>query len=559
MDDRVILDDVAHIQLLDIIADSMSGAFLLYDRNDEIVFASAQLRNFLPALPLVPASGTRLRDLFGSIYDHGGYAAKSGAEDRRKLASREDWIAGEIASLWKERSETVVSRGGDRWMSLSKRRLPSGHGICVFRDVSEHRKREDQWRADLERVAITEEILDCLPFPVIVKDRNLTYVATNQAACTLYGLQPEAILGRQMIDLHADDFAERVDRADRKVLETGIATQIAEKVIRPDGTDGMLITRKFRVGKPGRYLVVTAMVDLADAVDAGFQSERLFAGMEGLDFIQSDMRHVITREERRETPPALRAIEGARVLLVTETADFEMDGVALMLEAGIDATAARSREEMTAIIDMARQGQLDIDLIAIDAAMDIECLEAAQACGIDVLVVEAFEIEGDLVKSVSRHLQRAKADISEDAGPDNWQIGQPASIDVLVAEDNEVNQIVFAQILDGFGYRYAIAADGEEAVRLWRELNPRLVLMDITLPLLNGFEAASKIRETEEISGRTPIIGVLSPATEGDRDACWSAGMNDVVMKPLSPDILEDKFRQFMGEDFRKWRQSYAE
>lgn len=557
MGEGIPLGEFAETYLLDIIADTISGAVLLYDRNDTIVFASAQLRNFLPALPVIPARGTRLRDVFGAIFDNGGYAPKpSSATNHRHPASREDWVAGEIASLWKERAETVVNRGGDRWMSLAKRRLPNGYGICIFRDVSDVRKREEQWRADLERVQVTEEILDHLPFPVIVKDRKLTYVAINQAACSLYDLVPEAILGRNTIDLHVKDFAQRVDQADRQVLETGASSQIAENVIRPDGTSGMLITHKFRIGKPGRYLVVTAMEDLSGAVEAGFQPERLFAGLEGLDFVHSDMRHVVKDDKAPASTSGPRDVAGCKVLLVTESESMEETGVGLLLRAGLDATAARSVDELNAIVQIAEERQVRIDLIVVDGAMDVACLEAAQATGIDCAIIEAFQLETELVRLVTRHLQTFAA-ASPPATPEpDWQIAQTASIDVLVAEDNPVNQIVFSQILEGFGYRYAIAADGEEAVRLWRELNPRLILMDITLPVLNGFEAASKIRETEEVAGRTPIIGVLSPAIEGDRDACWAAGMNDVVMKPLSPDALEEKFRQYMGEDFRKWRHS---
>lgn len=559
MGDGMPLGDFTETHLLDIISETISGAVLLYDRNDTIVFASAQLRNFLPALPVIPARGTRLRDVFGAIFDNGGYMSKSPtATDQRLSVSREDWVAGEVASLWKERAETVVNRGGDRWMSLSKRRLPSGFGICIFRDVSDVRKREEQWRADLERVQVTEEILDHLPFPVIVKDRKLTYVAINQAACNLYDLPPEAILGHNTIDLHVEDFATRVDEADRKVLETGAPSQIAENVTRPDGSAGILITRKFRIGKPGRYLVVTAMEDLSDALEAGFEPERLFSGLEGLDFVHSDMRHVVKDQDAVSTKAGMRAIAGCKVLLVTASHAMEEAGVSLLIDAGLDATAARSLYELNAILSIAEEREVRIDLIVVDGDMDVACLEAAQEAGIDCAIIEAFQLESDLVKLVTRHLQaRDPASVPAAEEPD-WQITQTGSIDVLVAEDNPVNQIVFSQILEGFGYRYAIASDGEEAVRLWRELNPRLILMDITLPRLNGFEAASKIRETEEVPGRTPIIGVLSPAIEGDRDACWAAGMNDVVLKPLSPDALEEKFRQFMGEDFRKWRHTAA-
>lgn len=75
-------------------------------------------------------------------------------------------------------------------------RLPSGLGISVVADISEQKKREEQWRIDLERVQLIEDILDNLPFPVLVKDRNLAYAAVNKAACTMVETSAESILGR---------------------------------------------------------------------------------------------------------------------------------------------------------------------------------------------------------------------------------------------------------------------------------------------------------------------------------------------------------------------------
>jgi CheY-like chemotaxis protein len=120
---------------------------------------------------------------------------------------------------------------------------------------------------------------------------------------------------------------------------------------------------------------------------------------------------------------------------------------------------------------------------------------------------------------------------------------------VLVAEDNEINQIVFSQILEGLGYSYHICADGEEVVRLCAELKPAVILMDVTLPGLNGFEAARRIREAS--AGRveaTPIIGVLAQAFDRDREACYASGMDDVILKPLSPDIVEQALMRLVPQ-----------
>lgn len=545
MSEKLHPESLGQFQLLDIVADAIAGAFLVFDRNDVIVYVSANLRYFLPVLALPPAPGMRLRDLFGAIYDHGGYFPNKADKRHRPQVSRDDWIAGEIAALWKERSESVERRGPDRWMSLSKRRFPSGHGVCVFRDVSEHRKREEQWRADLERVQLTEEILENLPFPVVVKDRNLTWIGINRLSAALHCMPADSLLGRRSADMFAAELAEKIDIADRHVLETGEPFHIAEQVVRPDGTPAAMITRKFRVGKPGRYLVVTLMEDLSELVGLGVSGEALFNGLEGLDFIKADMRN--SQRPAALLPVAQQApIAGRHVLVVTANADLERCILASLVTQGLDATAARNAGELEAIIEAAGQAGLSIDLIAIDSDLDFHCLELAEASGHDVLVFDAFHAERELPAKITRHLLRPKAEVFAEEAETQWQLAAESGIDVLVAEDNAVNRIVFQQILEGFGYRYVLASDGEEAVRLWRELDPRIILMDVTLPGLNGFEAASKIRETEEVPGRTPIIGVLSPAVEGDRDACWAAGMDDVVLKPLSPDILEEKFRKFL-------------
>ncbi|MEZ5870594.1 MAG: response regulator [Nitratireductor sp.] len=127
-------------------------------------------------------------------------------------------------------------------------------------------------------------------------------------------------------------------------------------------------------------------------------------------------------------------------------------------------------------------------------------------------------------------------------------------IDILVAEDNEVNRVVFTQILQSAGWRFAIAGDGEEAVRMQGELNPKLILMDVSMPKMNGHEATAAIRERETARGlpRMPIIGVTAHALKGDMERCLEAGMDDYLTKPVSPAKLESKIAQWLEPNQRK-------
>ena len=123
-------------------------------------------------------------------------------------------------------------------------------------------------------------------------------------------------------------------------------------------------------------------------------------------------------------------------------------------------------------------------------------------------------------------------------------------VDILIAEDNEINQLVFGQILAGLGLSYRIAGNGRTVVEMYRALKPRLILMDVSMPEMNGFEATHAIRTHEAASGvaRTPIIGVTAHALKGDRDKCIEAGMDDYLPKPVSPDRLGNKIGTWLSE-----------
>ncbi len=129
---------------------------------------------------------------------------------------------------------------------------------------------------------------------------------------------------------------------------------------------------------------------------------------------------------------------------------------------------------------------------------------------------------------------------------------RPCLLDVLVAEDNDVNQIVFSQILQQAGLRFLIVGNGKRAVQAWEEYNPALILMDVSMPVMNGHQATLAIRAAEKSAadGRhVPIIGVTAHTQEADRERCLEVGMDDYLSKPISPESLEDKIAQWLGQD----------
>jgi signal transduction histidine kinase/DNA-binding response OmpR family regulator len=143
------------------------------------------------------------------------------------------------------------------------------------------------------------------------------------------------------------------------------------------------------------------------------------------------------------------------------------------------------------------------------------------------------------------------------AAASNVMAGQPkqkrpaaAALDILVAEDNEVNQMVFRQILEGLGFAFVIVGDGKRAVASFMARKPSIILMDVSMPEMNGLEATKAIRayEKEHQASRTPIIGVTAHALKGDRERCIDAGMDDYMTKPISPDKLASKVQDWISE-----------
>ena len=105
---------------------------------------------------------------------------------------------------------------------------------------------------------------------------------------------------------------------------------------------------------------------------------------------------------------------------------------------------------------------------------------------------------------------------------------------VLVAEDNPVNQIVISEILRALGHSFTLVENGQDAVTMVGRDPPDMVLMDVSMPLMDGFDATAAIRSQDKLLGRhTTIIGLTANALKGDRDQCLAAGMDDYLSKPV--------------------------
>ena len=143
------------------------------------------------------------------------------------------------------------------------------------------------------------------------------------------------------------------------------------------------------------------------------------------------------------------------------------------------------------------------------------------------VTMQAF---GEAVPEISRAAQR------QDLEAETLHLIQGAQL--LLVEDNEINQQVAKEILEGAGLNVTLATNGQEAVDAVKENNYDAVLMDVQMPVMDGYTATREIRNLKSEIRNVPIIAMTAHAMAGDEDKSLEAGMNGHVTKPIDPDQL---------------------
>ncbi|WP_274626901.1 response regulator [Arvimicrobium flavum] len=237
--------------------------------------------------------------------------------------------------------------------------------------------------------------------------------------------------------------------------------------------------------------------------------------------------------------------------------DYQMPGMN-----GADVAKAMCSDDRTAaipIILLSSVDQMDFSRLVLDYSIAAQLTKPARSSVLLAAVVSAIQkarskrvavqhVHEPAILSMLQPPAAARVPTAPHVAP-----AAPAKTaggaDILIAEDNDVNQLVFAQILNGLGHTHRIAANGRTAFEMFRAQRPKLVLMDVSMPEMNGYEATRAIRAYESRLGwHTPIIGVTAHALKGDREKCIEAGMDDYMSKPISPDRLSAKISAWMTD-----------
>lgn len=120
------------------------------------------------------------------------------------------------------------------------------------------------------------------------------------------------------------------------------------------------------------------------------------------------------------------------------------------------------------------------------------------------------------------------------------------TLTVLVADDFADTRAVLRRMLEMHDYRVVEAADGREAVEMARRTGPNLILMDLNMPLVDGLDAATQIRECKDGCRNVPILAITAFDTYGMKEAALEAGCDDYIIKPIEADDLVRVLRRLL-------------
>lgn len=150
------------------------------------------------------------------------------------------------------------------------------------------------------------------------------------------------------------------------------------------------------------------------------------------------------------------------------------------------------------------------------------------------------------IRNLLRHIKTVGGQVEEFVTPFMYSENINAAVSatlanfrILLAEDNIVNQKVAARMLEKLGCSVDVAADGSEALRMWRQFPYDLIFMDCHMPVVDGYEATRQIRQSETGGVHIPIVALTANAMEGEKQVCLDAGMDAFVAKPVMLSDLE--------------------
>jgi PAS domain S-box-containing protein len=264
---------------------------------------------------------------------------------------------------------------------------------------------------------------------------------------------------------------------------------------------------------------------------------------------------------RVAVPGALPQLAGKRILVVDDNAtnreivarharSWDMDAVAIASSTEALARIEEGEKFDVAVLDLVmpeldglalareirrHRDERELPLVLLTSLGRLPQVQSSGEFAVQLAKpVKASQLYNALVKALAEQVAEPET------GEPVREAGKPAtsSLRILLAEDNAVNQKVALRLLDQLGYRADVASNGLEALEALERQPYDVVLMDVQMPELDGLDASRRICERWPAEVRPRIVAMTANAMPEDREACFAAGMDDYVAKPIRPNEL---------------------
>ena len=444
--------------------------------------------------------------------------------------------------------------------------------VFSLRDAIEDTLRTLAVRAHARGLELACRIRPDVPDAVVGDPVRLRQIVINLVANAIkFTEQGEVVASVEVESETDDDVCLRIAvvdtgigvPADRQQLIFGVFTQADSSTTRKYGGTGLGLAISSRLAH-----MMGGQISVQSPAGSHPEGE---AGGPGTAFSFSVRFGKYEGEPLEAARAAARDLIGTRVLVVDDNATNRQILVELLGTWRMQPATAKRGEEALAVLEQAHRGGEPFPLVLMDVHMPgmdgfevaeqmsarpglhgaaIIMLTSAAQAG-DVARCEEMGIRGYLTKPVRRSALLEMILSVLAVGASSQREGNRAPVEpevppsgrrrVLLVEDNAVNQRYATLTLQKRGHRVAVASNGRQALDLLEEERFDVVLMDVEMPEMDGFEATAAIREKEkQTGGHVPIIAMTAHAMKGDRERCLAAGMDGYVSKPMRAKELHE-------------------
>ena len=341
-------------------------------------------------------------------------------------------------------------------------------------------------------------------------------------------------MSEEQIDKLFQAFTQADTSMTRKYGGTGLGLVISKVLVNMMGGD---IQVESEVGKGSTFAFTGVFGLIAQKKDKLVESKKILQGMKVLvvdaDPVSRDSLQRMLESFSFDVSLAASGEEGLKKLEeASKDHHYELLLVNWQIPGMRASEASKRKKNYSAYLKIPT-----IIMVTDDSREEI--MRQADQVGLESFLIKPFS-QSDLFDMIIQTVNRYTSELIRPPALEDQMILRLKTIQgarILLVEDNEINQQLARELLEGVGFVVTIADNGQEAVSIIQEQEFDAVLMDVQMPVMDGYKATSEIRKHERFED-LPIVAITSHAMAGDKEKSLKAGMNDHITKPIDPDQL---------------------